>query len=228
MPKRIGIFGGSFNPVHTGHCIIAEQFAEQMLLDSCLLIPTFISPFKIGWQEQVTPMQRLRMLAIVARDNPRFHIDDVELRRKGISYTIETIQYLREKHGSAQLFLLIGGDQARDFCKWRQWQEILHEVQLCIARRPFMMTAEEEKTLLQELSIHGKQPVFITMPEMEISSKAIRERIRSGQSIRYMVPSKVVRYIKKHKLYRAMHDNGEQSSTMDDTQVAGMSVGGTV
>jgi len=202
MKKKIGIYGGSFNPVHIGHCIMAEHFVQELHLHSCTFVPTNVSPFKQDIAPDVEPIHRLKMLRILVRGNSKFSVDDVELKRKGVSYTIDTIHHFKNKIPDADLFLLIGADQARDFTKWREWEQILTTVQLCIASRTNTITPEELQTIRTQLTLGANTPILLQSPLIEVSSSNIRNRINSHGSVRYMLPDKVCRYITKHRLYK--------------------------
>lgn len=202
--ERIGIYGGTFNPVQIAHLIIAEQFAEEMELDKCILVPAAVSPFKTGSHEKedVSAAHRLEMLSIAAGGNPLFQIDPFEIEHGGVSYSIETVNYVHEKNPEAGLFLLIGGDNARDFTKWKNWKRILELVTLCIARRPGTINDETESKITCELTIDERPPVWLDTPLMEISSSDIRKMIALGKSIKYLVPPGVEKYIRKNRLYK--------------------------
>ncbi len=206
MLQRLGIFGGSFNPVHVGHCIMAEHFVQQMRLDRCLFVPTSISPFKQEERPDVSAHHRLQMLQSVCRRNATFGVDDCEIRRGDVSYTIDTLEIMRERYPQSDLFLLIGSDQAKAFTKWRRWQDVSSLAQVCIARRPFI-NADEEQAVVRELQGDGRAPILLDVPFVEISSHSIRERIAESKTVRYLVPDSVLRHIRKHKLYRGNESN---------------------
>ncbi|MFM8179647.1 MAG: nicotinate (nicotinamide) nucleotide adenylyltransferase, partial [Candidatus Kapaibacterium sp.] len=133
--NRLGIFGGSFNPVHMGHCAVAEHFVRQVGLDTCMFVPTYISPFKKDEPGVAEPYHRLSMLRSVCRTNARFAVSDVELRRRDVSYTVTTVRHFRERYPKAELFLLIGQDLVPRFDEWRDWEEIVRMATVCVARR---------------------------------------------------------------------------------------------
>ncbi len=214
MLRRLGIFGGSFNPVHMGHCIMAEQFVDQMQLDRCLFIPTHISPFKVSETGSLSSEHRLRMLGSVCRTNERFAVDDFEIRRAEVSYTINTLRYLQQRYPHSELFLLIGTDQAQSFHQWKEYESILEGAHLCIARRPFI-NEEEERLLTESLSRPNRPATLLDVPFIQVSSRAIRAMCQEQKSIRYMVPEAVRRYIRKRKLY----SSPMQSVTLDSPEV---------
>ncbi len=203
---NIGIIGGSYNPPHIAHLIIADRFAEQMQLDYVYFVPAYRSPFKIADDaaDSSTAQQRLDMLNLATESNRRFGVDTFEVEREEVSYTVDTVSYFHNKFGDkARLHLLVGGDQAAAFTKWRDWQEILRRVQLCIARRPYTISPDVERAIAFHLSIESRSPVWIEAPILAVSSTEIRERVAAGQSISYLVPESVEQYIYHNGLYSA-------------------------
>ena len=200
---RIGVIGGSFNPIHIAHLIIADRFVEQMGLESCYFVPAFQTPFKVGHppSHDASPEQRLAMVESAVVLNPYFRTSDVEIRRGGVSYTIDTITHMRSVHPHAELCLLIGSDQAIEFVRWKEWQEILRLAQLCIARRPFLLTPEQEERMNEALTVDGRSPVWISAPLLELSSTEIRRRVAEGRTANYMTVKAVIDYIRDQGLY---------------------------
>jgi nicotinate-nucleotide adenylyltransferase len=196
---RIGIFGGSFNPIHNAHTTIAEHFVNELDLDKCFFVPTFISPFRQEEANQVSPDDRLSMVRLAIEGKEKFDIDDFEINNKGISYTINTIFHFKDKYPNAKLFLLIGGDQAEKFDNWYNWQEILYNAQLCIARRP--LADYNSNSIFMKFAVASEPPIFIEAPLMEISSSIIKEKLKSKEEISQYLDSKVIDYIKANKLY---------------------------
>jgi len=201
--QRIGIVGGSFNPIHIAHLIIADRFVEQMQLDTCMFVPANQSPFKVGQgPNDATPQDRLTMVRRAVEQNAMFSVSDAELSRGGVSYTIDTLRLLRAQYPAAEIFLLIGSDQAIEFVRWREWEQIVREAQLCIVRRPFLLTNEIEARTTELLTVDGRTPVWISAPLLEISSTEIRQRVAAGKTINYLTVKAVRDYIDLHGLYR--------------------------
>lgn len=202
--RRIGIFGGSFDPVHLGHLLIAEQFAQDMKLDVVKFIPAKVSPFKLSYTP-TSDKHRLEMLRLAVGSNKRFEVDSLELERGGVSYTIDTVASLRSVEPDAEYYMLIGADSLKDFKKWKSPEELLRSVSLVVARRGG--EAPPEWSELSGLAIpevlSGIQERVLDLPAMEISSTDIRRRVERGRSIRYLVPSGVEVYIHSHGLYTA-------------------------
>jgi len=199
---NIGIIGGSFNPIHIAHLIIADRFVDQMALDQCVFVPVSQSPFKQGDLALAPAADRLAMVRDATQQHDKFRVSDVEIQRGGVSYTIDTIRHFAEHHPGANISLLIGSDQAIEFVRWHSWQEILREAQLCVVRRPFLLTPEMEWRTTETLTIDGKAPVWINAPLLEISSTEIRRRVREGKSINYLTVKSVRDHIAERGLYR--------------------------
>jgi len=197
-PTKIGIFGGSFNPVHIGHLIIAQHFVEELNLDYCYFVPNYISPFKIGDNEIIPSHTRLEMLRLATEDNPKFIIDTFEINKADISYTYQTILYFKNKFPSAQLFLLVGSDQAEKFTSWKNWETILDNANLAVAKRKPEVFDPPQYNFPSEYS---KKVIHLSNPIIEISSSSIRNYLKSGRAIRYLVPEKIFNFIISNKLF---------------------------
>ncbi len=203
--NKIGIFGGSFNPVHIGHFEIAKSFIKEMNLDRLLLIPAAVSPFKKDLRNDIADnISRLEMLDIFVNEftDNKPEIESYEIDKGGISYTADTVEYLRGKYPGAQLFLLIGGDHPGLFRKWRKWQYILSNVNICIIDRPGYVNAEEKNAIINDLSTENTAPIFLNSPMINISSSEIRDIIKKSGTINGLVPEGVEKYIYKKGLYR--------------------------
>ena len=191
--RRIGIFGGSFNPPHIAHLLVAELISEQFDLDHVLWLTNFQSPLKNV--EDIAPAShRLAMTRLAIEGNERFSVSDLEVRRGGISYTIDTIRTLQDAHPHVDFRLIAGSDSLADFDTWREPQEILDRVRLIIFRRP----ASEAVTFTAGLEARID---YADAPLFDVSATVIRNRIRAQKSIRYMVPEAVRSYILEHGLY---------------------------
>jgi nicotinate-nucleotide adenylyltransferase len=197
---RLGVFGGSFDPVHLGHLILAEQSREQAHLDRVLFVPAARPPHKQG--QVLTPFaQRLEMLALAIAGHPAFQISEIERDRPGLSYTVHTLTELQQQHPEAELCLLLGTDMARDLPTWRHPERILELAELVIMDRPGA-TLPELATLIPMPG--GKSPRLrlVQAPLIEISGRDIRRRVAEGQTIRYLVPRAVEVYVQDKHLYR--------------------------
>ncbi|MBI4340788.1 MAG: nicotinate-nucleotide adenylyltransferase [Candidatus Omnitrophica bacterium] len=185
---RIGIFGGSFNPIHYGHLLLAETAREALVLDRVAFIPAHIPPHKTS--KSLLPAEvRYELVQLAIRDQPAFVASDIELQRHGPSYSIETVKVLHQQVPQAKLFLIIGQDMLA--VKWAAWNEITRLCTVAAARRPGSKKSGRHAGIK-----------WLEMPQMEISSTGIRKRIAAGRSIRYLVPPAVERFIRERGLYR--------------------------
>ena len=200
--QRIGIIGGSFNPIHVAHLIIADRFVDQLHLDACYFVPAYQSPFKVSDKGLASPADRVAMVALATEQHPMFHVSTAEVDRQGVSFTIDTLRTMFEQHPGASLHLLIGSDQAVEFVRWKEWQDICRIAQLCIVRRPFLLTPEQEQRMTEQLTVDNRPPVWIQAPLLEISSTDIRNRVAEGKSINYQTVKAVRDYIDEKTLYR--------------------------
>lgn len=197
--RRIGMMGGTFDPVHWGHLILAEQAREQFDLESVLFVTAADPPHKQG--ERVTEARhRLEMTRLAIAGDGHFELSTVEMDRPGPSYTIDTVKQILEAYGAGtSLFLLLGTDEGRDLMKWREPYEIQRLARIVVANRPGVPESEVLEALPEEFA---KQIAPMRMPGVDISSTDLRERVRQGRSIRYLVPRQVEDYIRQEGLYR--------------------------
>lgn len=191
--KRLGLFGGSFDPVHYGHLILADRAAEELRLDRVLFVPASAPPHKLD-RRRASGRDRLSMLRLALTGHPRFEASDLELRRGGISYTVETLRELRRRRPRVRLFLLLGSDSLVLLPGWKDVAEITRRATFVVARRP-----DSEPS---DLPIMNAVMRRIDAPLVGISSTQIRERVRRGRSIRYLTPPAVTAYIARRRLYR--------------------------
>jgi nicotinate-nucleotide adenylyltransferase len=193
--RSIGLFGGTFDPIHTAHLMLAERAREELALDAILFMPARIPPHKAHLGGIAPPECRVTMIELAIESNPCFHLSRHEIEREGISYTVDTLRYLREAYPGAELTLLIGGDNAADFRNWREPQEIVRMAKIGVWARPSFALPEEV--------LIGTGYGRIEAPLMELSSTQIRARVALHRSIRYMTPDPVVEYIETNGLYRS-------------------------
>lgn len=188
---RIGVFGGTFDPPHHGHLIVASEAFESLHLDRLLFIPAADPPHK-GGRVRTPPEQRLRLLAAAIAGDPRFDLDDLEIRRGGTSYTVDTLRELRRKAPEARLFFLLGIDQYRQLDGWREPREVARLATLAVFAR-----GGETPDLTGPYG-----GVYVPVSRIDISSTAIRKRARAGHSIRYFVPERVREIVEAEQIYR--------------------------
>jgi len=197
---NIGIMGGSFNPIHSGHIIFADAFRRQCSLDSCYLVPASISPFKLT-EKNADDIHRVHMLLLACEELQNTYVSTIELERGGISYTFDTIREFKNMFPNDKLFLLIGEDQAIQFTKWKDWQEIVANVQLCIVARN--LHEVNRVSIDDTLSVDNAytKPIWLDIPVIDISSSLIRSHIEHGNDIHGLVPMQVEIYIHSYSLY---------------------------
>ena len=194
--RKIGIYGGTFNPIHNGHLQIVNDFIEKCELDVCFIIPNSISPFKTHESKVISDEHRIKMIELSILENPKIEIDLFEINKQGISYTLDTINYLQNKFPEDKLFILIGGDSALKFHKWYKWEEILKLVKVVIASRNY------EKKDFDFLQICPEcQVIFLENELINISASEIREFIENCVDFSQYLPEKICNYIKNNKLY---------------------------
>ena len=197
---RIGIYGGTFSPVHAGHVAAAKAFMEQMWLDVLYVIPTGVTPHK-QMDGEVTAAQRLRMCELAFEGVEGVIVSDLEIRREGKSFTVDTLSALAGK--DRRLFLLLGTDMMLTLDKWRSPERIFELCYPVYIRRESDRALDEE--IVQKIALYnqkyGKVVRRIVADPIEVSSTEIRERIRTGQSIEDFVPLRVAAYIKENGLY---------------------------
>lgn len=198
---RLGIFGGTFDPVHWGHLVMAEQCREQCELDQVWFLPAGLPPHKTG-QTISSGKQRAEMLELALAGQPDFLVSRLEFSREGKSYTVDTLRELHAERPGDELFFLIGGDSLDDLPSWREPERIVELATVVAVNR-----GDRPLPLKHELAAHLGAAIAnrvepVTMPGIDLSSTDIRGRVRDGKSIRFMVPRAVEAYIAEHKLYR--------------------------
>ena len=198
---KLGILGGTFDPIHMGHLIIAEEAREQLNLDEVLFIPTGNPWMKTG--TVITPaVHRLSMVKLAIRANPHFKASSMEIDRPGETYTIDTLTDLRAKSKSpAEIFFIVGMDSLKSFHRWKEPQKILELCTVVAVSRPGYadVNRREIESVSKELAGRVR---FLEGDLIEISGTDIRRRVAQGRSIRYRVPREVEEYISKHHLYQ--------------------------
>ena len=194
------MFGGTFDPPHVGHLALAEWARERLALDRVVFVPAGRPPHKRG-PRLSSPQHRLAMTRLAVRRNPAFEVSTVELETSGPSYTVDTLQRLREGEERAWWFLLLGSDSLEELHTWHEPQSILDLATLAVARRPSAATDGAGPPRLSG-GLHGRV-IELGNPLFEVSSTLVRRRARAGHTIRYLVPDSVAAYIVEHRLYPA-------------------------
>ncbi len=218
---RLGVMGGTFDPVHNGHLVAAEQAAHDLSLDVVVFVPAGSPAFK---QERrvSTPEDRLAMTLLATADNPRFLVSRIEVDRPGITYTVDTLQLLRDHYpANVELYFITGADAISDILRWRDAERIASLAHLVGATRPGYDLERARASLTEsalEFQVH-----YLEVPALAISSSDLRRRVACGQSIRYLTSDAVVGYVEKRGLY----DASQPSYVAPDALglMGGMSVG---
>ena len=202
---KVGVFGGTFDPVHLGHLILAEQCREQANLDQVLFVPAALPPHK---QEQaITPFaNRVEMLSLAVSGHPPFRIEELEKDRPGPSYTVETLTQLQAQRPGDELCFILGSDSLHDLPLWYQPRRILELATLLVVARADWPTFSVQE-LRQSLQLADDFPLrykIVEAPLITIASRDIRRRLAEGRSVRYMIPRAVEAYIEDKGLYKTI------------------------
>lgn len=198
---RIGIYGGTFDPIHLGHLVLAEQCREQCRLDEVWFVPAGAPPHKSG--VEITPAkQRLEMLELALAGHDRFRIQRLEIDRAGPSFTVDTLQQFQDESAERQLFLLLGADSVHDLPTWRAPQRILQLATIVAVNRGDRPGFDVAAATQSFGHAAAQRMITVEMPGLDIASRDLRRRVQDGRSIRYLVPRAVEMYIAQQHLYR--------------------------
>jgi len=212
---KIGILGGTFNPIHLAHLRIAEEVREACALERILFIPAATPPHK-GVADAIPFEQRLGMVKAAIADNPNFAVSDLEQHRQGPSYSVDTLTILREKNPGDEFFFIIGMDSFRDIQLWMDYRRLFQLTHIVVVSRPGIACPDPREFLPVALRNEfcynsaskklchssGNEVILLEETWLDISSTQIRELVAAGRSIRYLVPAAVVGYIQQHGLYQ--------------------------
>lgn len=198
--RKIGVFGGTFNPVHNGHVNLVKNYRNMLSLDEIIVIPTNIPPHKANLNV-ISSQDRIEMLNLAFENEKYVSVSDIEIVAGGTSYTILTIEKLKKIYPDDELFLLIGGDMFLCFDSWREYKKILSLCKVCTAPRE---NDELEKLLEYQLKIDPlkERTIVLNSPVLQLSSSQIREKISDREALKTFVPEKVFEYIIKKGLYK--------------------------
>lgn len=219
MAKKIktGIFGGSFNPVHIGHLRAAEEVREQLSLDKVLFIPSSVHPIK---KERNIPdgKTRLKMLQLAVSGNAGFEVSDIELKRKGVSYTVDTLKQLKKENRNEELYFIVGTENLAKIDEWKDYKDLFNLAHFAVIARPGFIYknirdiipgclrsdinfSKDKEGLKVFKHTRGKEVIFLKIRGISISSTTLRKMIQKKRSIKYFVPDKLNNYIIKNNLY---------------------------
>ncbi len=191
---RIGVFGGTFDPPHVGHLLVANDAREALELDRLIFVPAGAQPFKVDTPPVASGQDRLEMVRLAVADDADYAVDDAEINRKGLSFTVDTLEHLSERNPAARLFLLMGEDVLAGFEKWRSPARIRELATLvAVSRGEFAGSVVDPAT---------SAVLRVSTRRVDVSSTEIRERRRAGKSIKGFVPESVERFIDVRGLYR--------------------------
>jgi nicotinate-nucleotide adenylyltransferase len=187
------MYGGTFDPIHNAHLVVAEYAQSELPLDLLLFVPSYIPPHKLS-KKISSPEHRLNMLNLVVHENPKFDVCTFELEKGGTSFTIDTLHYLQELYTVSRddLFIVICADNLVDFHRWKAPDAILQAARIVVAGRP---AYETSNPIYDDF-------IFLNSPLLDISASMIRERVRENKSVKYLLPDAVDDYIQSHKLYK--------------------------
>jgi nicotinate-nucleotide adenylyltransferase len=192
--RKIGILGGTFDPIHLGHLVLAEQVKEKLQLDQVIFMPSASPPHKTK-RKLSSAKDRFQMTKLALENNPTFLVSDIELNRGGLSYTVDTLKQLKKQYPDSEIYFLTGSDVLNEIQTWKDPEQIYKLVKVVIAIRPGFDSFDSKNHF-------AKKSIIVPITGIDISSTQIRERVKKKQSIKYLVPAKVEEYIKKKKLYQ--------------------------
>jgi nicotinate-nucleotide adenylyltransferase len=192
-PKRIGVMGGTFDPIHHGHLVAASEVSDRFGLDEVLFVPTG-EPWQKSSRTVSSAEDRYLMTVVATASNPRFSVDRVDIDRSGATYTVDTLRELRKRYDGAQLYFITGADALAQILSWHDAEELFELAHFVGVTRPGYELVDEH---LPEGSVS-----LVEVPALSISSTECRERVRDGRPVWYLVPDGVVQYISKRCLYR--------------------------
>ncbi|MFN2637292.1 MAG: nicotinate-nucleotide adenylyltransferase [Gemmatimonadaceae bacterium] len=191
---RVGVFGGTFDPIHIGHLLLASDAREALELDRLIFVPTGTQPFKVDSPPVASAQDRLEMVRLAVADDANYSVDDTEISRKGLSFTVDTLEQLTKRSPAAKVFLLLGEDTLAAFGQWRNPERIRELATLAVMTRAGFERPAGWSSIPGVTSVSTRR--------VDVSSTEIRERLRAGKSIKGFVPEGVERFIEARGLYR--------------------------
>ncbi|MGZ4111193.1 MAG: nicotinate-nucleotide adenylyltransferase [Tumebacillaceae bacterium] len=202
---RLGVFGGTFDPPHIGHLVVAQVALEELGLDKVLFVPAGVNPLKVG--KTVTSAEhRLQMVQRAIATHPAFDVSDWELQQPGPSFTVHTLEHFHEQCPQAELFFIIGADNLHILPKWRNVERIVELATIVAVTRPGFDLKTSTETVFALYPHISQRIKAVEIPGLEISSTWIRERLVKNRSVEHLLPTEVIRYTEENKLYERAAD----------------------
>ncbi|MPW25920.1 nicotinate-nucleotide adenylyltransferase [Alkalibaculum sp. M08DMB] len=199
--KKIGILGGTFNPIHFGHLLLAESAKDRLGLDEIMFIPTGVNPHKFA-EVNIDASHRLNMIELAIENNPFFSLSLIEINREGYTYTVDTIKELEQLYTETDIYFISGADIIFEIDKWKDAEEVLKKLKIVTTFRPGCDQEQLDNRITELKELYNTKILKLYTPEMDISSSEIRSRVKHGYSIKYLLPEKVEEYILDCGLYR--------------------------
>ncbi|MCF6465359.1 nicotinate-nucleotide adenylyltransferase [Clostridium sp. Cult2] len=199
--EKIGIMGGTFDPIHNGHLTLAEYSRTTFSLDKILFIPTGKPPHKDDIDIS-SNNHRYDMTLLAINSNPYYFLSSIEIHREGTTYTIDTIKYLKSKYNNTKFYFILGSDSLYQIHKWKDYKELLSSCNFIVAKRKYLDNNKLEERIKELSELYKSNMNILESPLIDISSTEIRNRIKNQLSIKYLVPESVELYIEKNKLYK--------------------------
>jgi nicotinate-nucleotide adenylyltransferase len=212
--KKIGIMGGTFDPIHIGHLILGEKAYEELGLDKVQFMISGNPPHKRHRSGRATDEQREQMVALAVAGNPHFEMSLVEMDRDGYTYTYKTLEYLSEKNPDTDYYFIIGADSLFTFDSWREPGRICRACTLVAAVRDHSTNAQMEEKIQELREAYGARILRLHTENIDISSNMLREWVSMGKSLRYYVPDPVIAYIEEQQIYRHLEKEGGSDGTL--------------
>lgn len=211
--KKIGIMGGTFDPIHVGHLILGEAAWRQFGLDQVWYMPAGNPPHKQNRAGRATDEQRVDMVRLAIQSNPHFVLSMQEMNEDGYSYTYRTLEHLRAQYPDVDWYFIMGADSLTDFDTWREPHRIVKNCQVVVATRNQMDQDAFEKLLNRRREEFQHDFLKLDTPNLDVSSRHLRDMLHAGQSIRYYVPDNVLSYIQKEELYQLSSEDKTEGSS---------------
>ncbi len=200
--RKIGIMGGTFDPIHIGHLILGEAAYEQYQLEKVLFMPAGNPPHKRERKGRAGDRERAEMVQLAIESNPHFELSLMEMQKNGFTYTYHTLEDLRSKNPDTEYYFIIGADALRDFDQWREPQRILQACHLVVAIRDWMSEESFDGLIARRREEFQGDVRKLNTPNLDVSSHYIRQMLQEGRTVRYFLPDSVLEYIEKHQIYR--------------------------